>query len=51
MVAEDSGFHLMPGESRWLTVGWSGAPPSPRRILLDGFNLPTTMLTDGPPAS
>jgi len=51
MVAEDSGFHLMPGESRWLTVGWSGAPPSPRRILLDGFNLPTTMLTEGPPAS
>jgi beta-mannosidase len=49
LVADDSGFHLMPGERTRLTVQWPGAPAGSRRILLDAFNLAPMLLTEGAP--
>jgi beta-mannosidase len=48
MVAGDSGFHLLPGESVALPVGWDGVPTQDRAVLLDAFNLPPVRVTVDP---
>jgi beta-mannosidase len=45
MVAEDSGFHLLPGESVTLAVRWTGVPPQDRTLLVDAFNRPPMRVT------
>ncbi len=48
MVPGDSGFHLLPGEARTVSVRWDRAPRPSRLLAMDGFNVPTvTFASDG----
>jgi hypothetical protein len=37
--ADDSGFDLLPGEERLVTVRWADAPPAGRRLTIGGWNV------------
>jgi hypothetical protein len=44
-VVDDGWFELFPGESRTVTVRWTGERPTGRCLRLSGWNVPDAWLT------